>query len=85
MRTTTSSIDYIAPGKPSQNVFMEYLNRSYRNEVLDTWLFRNLSRSRGITLAWMLENNEEPDHDALGGTTPAEAPNARISTVKLSA
>ncbi len=59
-------------GKPNQNAYIERFNRSYRNEVLNTWLFRNLDEVREITEAWMLEYNEERDHDGLGGLTPAE-------------
>jgi len=65
-------IDYIEPGKPNQNAYIERFNRSYRNEVLDTWLFRDLDEVREISWAWMLEYNEERDHDSLGGLTPAE-------------
>lgn len=78
-------IDYIEPGKPNQNAYIERFNRSFRTEVLDTWLFRDLDEVREITWAWMLEYNEERDHDSLGGLTPAEAlANARVSTFGLS-
>lgn len=78
-------IDYIEPGKPNQNAYIERFNRSYRNEVLDTWLFRNLTEVREITWAWMLEYNEERDHDGLGGLTPAEVmENARLSSLEWS-
>ena len=65
-------IDYIEPGKPNQNAYIERFNRSYRNEVLDAWIFTSLEEMREATWAWMLEYNEERDHDALG-MTPAEA------------
>ncbi len=40
---------------------------------------------REITWAWMLEYNEERDHDGLGGLTPAEVlANTRISTLEWS-
>ena len=78
-------IDYIEPGKPNQNAFIERFNKSYRAEVLNTWLFRNLDEVRELTWAWMLEYNEERDHDGLSGLTPAEMlQNARVSTFELS-
>ena len=78
-------IDYIEPGRPNQNAFIERFNRSYRNEVLDTWVFRNLDEVRELTWAWMLEYNEERDHDGLGGLTPAEAlQQTKVSTFEWS-
>ena len=78
-------IDYIEPGKPNQNAYIERFNRSFREEVLNTWLFRNLDDVREISWAWMLEYNEERDHDGLGGQTPAEVlQQANISTLQLS-
>jgi len=78
-------IDYIELGKPNQNAYIERFNRSYRTEVLDTWLFKDLDEVREMTWAWMLEYNEERDHDSLGGMTPAEVlQKARSSTFELS-
>jgi putative transposase len=66
-------------------VIDERFNRSYRNEVLNTWLFHDLDEVREITWAWMLEYNEERDHEGLGGLTPAEVlANAKLSTLEWS-
>jgi putative transposase len=78
-------IDYIEQGKPNQNAYIERFNKSYRNEVLNTWLFRTLDEVRELTWAWMLEYNEDRDHDGLGGLTPIEAlQQAKVSTFGLS-
>ena len=78
-------IDYIEPGKPNQNAYIERFNRSYRTEVLSVYLFSSLDEVRGITWRWMLEDNEERCHDALGKMTPIEFyNNAAVFTFALS-
>ena len=78
-------IDYIEPGKPNQNAFIERFSRSYRKDVLDSWLFRHLDEVREINWAWMLEYDKERDHHGLGGLTPVEAlQQAKVSTFELS-
>jgi len=76
---------HAASGAPHQNAYIERFNRSYREEVLDAWLFRDLDEVRELSCAWMLEYNEERDHDGLDGMMPVEAlQHARISTFELS-
>jgi len=64
-------IDYIEPGKPNQNAFIERFNRSLRNEVLDLYLFRSLAQVREVVSRWRRQYNEDRPHDSLGGFPPA--------------
>ena len=61
---------YIQPGKPNQNAYVERFNRTYREELLDQYLFATLNDVREATYWWMLEYNEERPHSAVGNTTP---------------
>jgi len=63
-------IQYIQPGKPAQNGFIERFNRTYREEVLDMNLFSNLAEVEEITNEWLKSYNGERPHESLGGLTP---------------
>lgn len=65
-------IDYIKPGCPYQNAYIERFNRTYRYEVLDLYLFENLNEVKQITEEWIDIYNRERPHESLNDMTPIE-------------
>ena len=70
-------LEFIKPGRPMQNGFIERFNRSYREAVLDMFVFQSLSEVREQTELWLKEYNEERPHKSLGHLTPREFVNPK--------
>jgi len=62
--------DFIQPGCPAQNAYIERFNGTYRAEVLDAHQFRSLDDARSATTAWLTIYNEQRTHSAIGHLPP---------------
>jgi putative transposase len=61
----------IAPGKPTQNAYVESFNGRFRDECLNEHWFTSLAHAEAVIEAWRREYNEERPKKRLGGLTPA--------------
>jgi putative transposase len=65
-------IDYIQPGKPQQNAYVERFNRTVRYEWLAQYHFEDLAEVQDFATRWMWSYNHEQPNMALGGITPKQ-------------
>jgi putative transposase len=64
--------DYIQPGKPYQNGYIESFNGKLRDECLNENWFTGLKEAKKLVEEWRQEYNTRRPHSSLGGRTPAE-------------
>jgi putative transposase len=63
---------YIAPGKPTQNAFVESFKGRLRDECLNETLFTSMPQARAVLTTWRQDYSSIRPHSKLGGRTPAE-------------
>ena len=66
------TLQYIQPGRPMQNAYIERKNGSMRRELLNTYLFSSLAEVRIMAEEWRIDYNEERPHKALRYLSPVK-------------
>ena len=65
-------LDFIRPGKPVENAFIESFNGRLRDECLNVHQFASLAEAQAMIEAWRVDYNTHRPHSSLGHLTPSE-------------
>jgi putative transposase len=65
-------IQYIQPGKPQQNAYIERYNRTIRHEWLDQNIIETIEEAQYQATKWLWTYNNERPNMGIGGITPAQ-------------
>ncbi len=63
-------VEYIQPGKPQQNAYIERYNRTVRYDWLGQYLFDTVAEVQDFATRWLWTYNHERPNMGLGGITP---------------
>lgn len=66
------TLDFIRPGKPVDNAYVESFNGKLRDECLNEQFFLDLADARRTIERWRRQYNRGRPHRSLGQATPAE-------------
>jgi putative transposase len=65
-------LDFIRPGKPVENAYIESFNGRLRDECLNDEVFASLQEAQEKLEAWRVDYNTRRPHGSLGHLTPEE-------------
>lgn len=64
------TLQFIQPGKPTQNAYIERKNGSIRRELLNAYIFKTMDDLREQCEIWRADYNMERPHKSLGYLSP---------------
>ena len=70
-------VDFIRPGKPIENAYIESFNGRLREECLNQELFESIEDAREKLAIWRKDYNESRPHSSQGNLTPREFAHTR--------
>ena len=76
------TLQFIQPGRPMQNAYIERKNGSIRRELLNAYLFQSLSEVRLMSEEWRKDYNEQRPHKALNYLSPKNYLNQWTKKIK---
>lgn len=79
------TLDFIRPGKPTENARVERFNGSFRRELLNCYVFGSLSEVREKVKEWKYDYNHHRPHEALENLSPIKYLQKHNQDKKLSA
>ena len=65
-------LNFIRPGKPVENAYIESFNGRFRDECLNEHWFLTMAHARRVIEHWRIEYNTERPHSSLGDLTPEQ-------------
>jgi putative transposase len=74
-------LNFIRPGKPVENAYIESFNGRFRDECLNEHWFTTMPHAREVIESWRCEYNTKRPHSSLGDLTPEEFANAAYSAL----
>ena len=68
--TNDITTKHIQPGKPNQNGYIERFNKTFREDILNAYLFESINQLQLKAELWQQDYNSGHPHTALGGMSP---------------
>jgi putative transposase len=65
-------LNFISPGKPIENAYIESFNGRFRDECLNEHWFLTMAHARVVIESWRRAYNTERPHSSLGNLTPEQ-------------
>lgn len=78
------NLQFIQPGRPMQNAYIERKNGSMRRELLNAYLFTSLTEVRELCDEWRNDYNSERPHKSLGYLSPLDYAAMKGNMIALS-
>jgi len=77
-------LQFIQPGRPMQNAYIERKNGSMRRELLNAYLFNSLTEGRALSEEWRMDYNTQRPHKSLGYLSPLKYAEGQKNKAALS-